>query len=482
MADEEKVRQAAGVVERMSNELRSRRPDIDERLDYFKGNKGTLRFASDEFSDHFNDRFEGFSDNWCQPVAQSPAERMTPLGIRLDEESPRTDKELQRVWMANECDRGFSEAALLFTTASRAFALVSPTSDQSVPRISWEHPSQAIVDYDPATGESRYGLIAWTDDEYDYATLYSHTEVWKFQRKTGQKRPYEWRATPLHGWEPREVAGESWPARNPIGLQPLVELRNQQLLDDEPMSDIGGVMAMQDAINLVWAYLLNALDYASLPQRVVLGADVPKIPILDEKGQVVGKRPVDLAELIRERVMFVPGQNVSMGEWTAAQLDVFSAVIERAVEHVAAQTRTPPHYLVAKLVNTAAESLTIAEAGLVSKTRERITYVEPALRGIYRRVALAQGDEAKAQAVRWSQIRWKDIQYRSEAQRADALSKKRQIGYPLEYLLELDGVPPWDIPRILEMKRREAALDPTAEIARHFAGSGDESVTDADGA
>src|SRR5690606_41089546 len=88
-------------------------------------------------------------------------------------------------------------------------------------------------------------------------------------------------------------------------------------------------MAMQDSINLVWAYLINALDYASLPQRVVLGGEIPKVPILDSNGQKVGERPVELDELIHERIMFIPGRagaNVSIGEWTAAQLNVFSEV------------------------------------------------------------------------------------------------------------------------------------------------------------
>lgn len=431
-----------------------------------------MRFASDEFRDYFAKRFSGFSDNWCMPVSQSPAERMKPLGIRLDEDSRRADRDLQRVWVANEADRGFSEAALMLIVASRSFALVSPGADSSTPRITWEHPEQAIVDYDPETGERRYGMVVWSDDEFDFATLYSSDLVWKFQRQTSQDRLHEWRPTELSGWKPREVRGEQWPAANPLGIVPLVEMRNQQLLDDEPMSDIGGVMAMQDSINLVWAYLLNALDYASLPQRVAMGADVPKVPILDDNGAVVGSRPIELDELIRERIMFLAGENVTIGEWTSAQLDVFSNVIERAVEHTAAQTRTPPHYLVAKLVNTAAESLTIAEAGLVSKTQERITYVNPSLREIYRLVALAQDDPAKALACRSAEIMWRDVQYRSEAQRADALQKKKAMGYPLEYLLELDGVPPWDIPRILGMQQREMALDPTAEIARSLADPG----------
>lgn len=458
--------QARAAVARLSRNLLSRRPKIDDRIAYFKGTEGRLRFASEQFRDYFRMRFAGFCDNWCMPVGQAPAERMTPVGIRLDSESKRADQDLQRVWLANGADRGVSEAFQVFIVASRAFALVSPNPrDESTPRITFEHPSQAIVEYDPETGERRFGLVTWSDDQRDYATLYTPDEMWRYWRKTGQGQgeATATQPTPLDGWEPRDV--DPNPAPHKLGAVPLVEFRNQELLDDEPLSDIDGVMAMQDSINLVWAYLINALDYASLPQRVVLGGEIPKVPILDSNGQKVGERPVELDELIHERIMFIPGRvgaNVSIGEWTAAQLNVFSEVIERAVEHIAAQTRTPPHYLIARMVNTSAESLAVAEAGLVSKTQERITYATPALREIYRLVALAQGDEAKARAAAAGEIIWKDVQYRSEAQRADALIKKRQAGYPLEYILELDGVPPWDIPRIMEMARREQA-DPSLE-------------------
>src|SRR5690606_14983896 len=214
--------------------------------------------------------------------------------------------------------------------------------------------------------------------------------------------------------------------------------------------------SMQDTINLVWAYLLNALDYASLPTRLVGGAEAPRVPILDENGQETGMtRPLNLDQLVKDRVLWVPGQGVTFDEWSAANLDAFSKVIEHAVEHIAAQTRTPPHYLVARMINTAAESLTIAEAGLVSKTRERITYATSALRRLFRLIALAMDDRQRADEARSGTLLWKNFQYRSDAQLADALAKKRQIGYPLRYLLELDGLDPEEVERVMQMKREE---------------------------
>src|SRR5690606_34332487 len=242
----------------------------------------------------------------------------------------------------------------------------------------------------------RIGMLSWIDDDFDYATLYTDEEVWRFRRS---RTPDRWDSklpSQGGGWELREDVDN--PQRNPLGLMPLVEFRNETLLDDVPVSDIGGVICMQDAINLTWAYLLNALDYASLPGRVVLGTAPPEIPILDQSGQPTGKtRPLPLDEFIRDRIAFIPGENTSIGEWSVATLDGFSKVIEQAVEHIAAQTRTPPPKQVARMVNTDAESLTIAEAGLVSKTRERIRMAKAPLRRIFRLMALAMGDEAKAE-------------------------------------------------------------------------------------
>src|SRR5699024_12647135 len=132
--------------------------------------------------------------------------------------------------------------------------------------------------------------------------------------------------------EPRQTAVDDvWPRPNPTNMVLLVVFRNETRLDDAPMSDIDGVISMQDAINLVWAYLFNALYYASLPQRVVTGADVPSIPILNADGHIVGEKPVDLDQLIKDRILWIPGEEATTTEWSAARLDVFSAVIERAI-------------------------------------------------------------------------------------------------------------------------------------------------------
>lgn len=466
------VDDARALVQKLADELNKRRPKIDERLDAYRGEQ-PLRFASSEFAAYFEGRFEGFSDNWNAPVVQAPSERMNVLGIRLDETSRRADRDLSRVWKVNDGERGSSEAFVVGLAASRMHALVwGNPDDEGTPRITWEHPANTVVAYDPDTGRRTAGLKLWKDDGWDYATLYTPEAVWKFQRRGGEGTgttvgglivP----AGALGGWEPRQPASDDrWPLPNPMGEVPLVEFRNQTLLDDKPISDIDGVRAMQDAVNLTWAYLLNALDYATLPQRIVTGAEMPKVPVLDENGQKVGERPLDLNLLAHERVLWIPSESARTAEWSSANLEAFGKAIEKAVEHIAAQTRTPPHYLIGKVANLSAEALTAAETGLVAKAGERVTYFTPPMREVFRLVALAQGDEGKAESCRSATVLWKDIQFRSLTQKADAFGKLKDIGFPFEWLAEQWGLGPDEVARVLEMRRAEAELDPVGALSR----------------
>jgi len=258
----------------------------------------------------------------------------------------------------------------------------------------------------------------------------------------------------------RDTGAEPNPQPNPMGMVPMVELPNRPMLADEPISDIAGVIAMQDAVNLLWAQLFTAADYASFPQRIVLGAEVPEIPILDASGQIVGSRPVDLERFAVDRVMFFTGDDVKVTEWTAANLEAYTKIIEVAVGHIAAQTRTPQHYLVGKMANLSGDALIAAETGLVKRVEEKQLWFGQALREVFRLIALAQGDDAKATAVAGGRLLWADAESRSQAQLSDALLKLKQIGFPFEWIALRYGLTPTEVADLLLMRDKELQADP----------------------
>jgi hypothetical protein len=452
----------------LANKIRDRRGDIATAVSYYKGSEGRMKFASDEFRDYFQRRFAGFSDNWCMPVAQAPVERIHYLGIRL----PATitaDAEIARRWERNDANRGLGEALLMMTIAKRSFGLVSPTSNGA--RITFENPDSAAVMYDAQTRRRSAGLTLWQDDRKEYASLLLPGSSLNLVREKVSLDKGERYAPPgLDNWQFREDRGVV-ESKHSFGTVPLVELRNQALLDNDPISDIAGVMAMQDAVNLVWAYLLNALDYASLPGRVVLNAEVPMEPILDSEGQVVGKRPIELDRLIKDRMMFIPGEKATLAEWTAANLEAYSKVIEHAVQHIAAQTRTPGHYLLSGS-NVPATGYELSEAGLVSKAAERISYAEPEVREINRLAAIADGDHATAAKIEVGKVLWRKPQYRSEQQLMDGLQKMRAAGFPFQWIAEEYGLDPAEVDRVMGMVRREAQ-DPYLTAMKEPTGDAD---------
>jgi hypothetical protein len=252
-----------------------------------------------------------------------------------------------------------------------------------------------------------------------------------------------------------EVVGE--PMVNHLGLVPIVELPYRPLMDGEPLSDIAGVMGMQDAINLMWSYLFNAADFASLPARVVMGQSPPKVPVLDENGQKVGERPVDSQELTKGRILWLTGATAKIGQYDAAQLDPFTKVIEDQIGHIAAQTKTPLYYFMTKsgIANIGTDAIRSLDTPLVNKVASAQEHYDGRLQDVLELVALQLNDPRMAEQARQAQIRWKDKENRSEAQRADAFQKKLASGFPFEWLLIEDGKSPEEIDMIMSLKAKE---------------------------
>ncbi|MFC4912581.1 phage portal protein [Actinomadura gamaensis] len=465
------IEQARDLADRLTEELNRRTPQAERLTDYYRGNH-PLKFASREFARHFADRYADFCDNWTAPVADVAVERLTVVGVQ-PYGAETADVELGRVWLANDLDADSQLGFLSAGIGARAFVLVwGDPADETTPTVTFEDPTQAIVAYRAGSRRDRVAALKrWQDGSTEFCTLYTADEVWKFERTSYRADQEARKSLPLAAvddlvrqWMPRDTGTEPNPLPNPMGVVPMVELPNRPLLADDPISDVGGVAAMQDAVNYLWALLFNSADFASLPARVVTGADVPKTPILNEHGEIVGEKPVPLEKFALDRVLWIPDENAKISSWPAADLKAYTDVIEVAVGHIAAQTRTPAHYLIGKMANLSGDALIAAEAGLVRRCEEKQLWFGQAIREVARLVALAQGDDRKAQALRAGTVLWADTESRSRAQLADALLKLKQIGFPFEFLARQYGLTPPEVAVLVAMREREAELDPVAQM------------------
>lgn len=479
--------EALAYAEKLYARLDARRPIVEELDNYYEG-KQPLAYASREWSEWHKDRYVGFSDNWCGVVGNSPAERLRLKGVRVGEKDDKSAVELWNDWQRNAGDMQSSQGLLESIVATTSYVIVwgDPKTDEPV--FTWEHPSQVLIDYAAGNSRVKLGMVkAWVDGDDEFLTLYLDENVWKWKRRTSVRMTSPTRTeSGLHvtgrslqagGWEPRqEKDDDTWPIPNPMGEVPGVEFANRPRLGRTPISDIHGTKAMQDAINLLWAYLFTSADHASFPARVILGAEPPKIPILDETGQIVGEKPIDIKAIQHGRMLWLTGQNAKIDQFDAASLDVFTSVIKIAVGHIAAQTRTPPHYLSTEggLSNLSGEALVAAETGLVKKVEEQQLFFGTSVRDLFRLMSLARDQSGLAEQMRTASIQWANAAMRSDAQLSDSLVKKRQIGYPFQYLLELDGLGPEEIARIVDMKRAEESDPLFDQVGRPVLAGGEE--------
>lgn len=450
--------------------LVKRRTEVEELDNYAEG-KQPLAFASREWAEFHKDRYVGFSDNWCGPVATAPVERLNLTGIQPSGSVDTRDViQAWNDWDRNDGEAQSSQGFYTSVVTKRSYTIVWG-DDNDEPEFTWEHPSQVIVGYDPANPRKAVNALkSWDDGSDEFMIFYTAAALWKWRRKSrGVKvangvtrngltvvgtshRVVNADNSSWEAWQPSE--DDEWPLTNPLGELNVVEWPNRPRLNGEPISDIAGTKAMQDAVNLLWAYLFGAADHASMPGRVVMGQESPKIPILDKDGQKIGEKDVPIKEMQHGRFLWLTGQNAKIDQFDAAKLDVFTDVIEIAVGHIAAQTRTPSHYLI-NAQDVPAAGYELAEAGLVNKVKEFQRFSQAPARKHFRLMASVRGNDRLAEALRLANLAWANAETRSDAQLADALLKKRQIGYPFEYLLELDGLGPTERQRVMEMAARE---------------------------
>lgn len=459
------------LTERLYGKLLRRRHMIRRWSSYYDG-EHPLLFASPEFSSKTGGLFDGFADNWCSIVPNTTVERLRPLGFRLEDGT--LDKVAGKAWKLSHCDIEVGLALKEALIAGSAFALVWKP-DGTNTEITFEHPSNALVEYVPGRRRVRAaGLKVWRDGNAELATLFTPTTVYRWQRPTRQGGQWTGRSMGLSRGEPSHIP-------NPLGSVPLVELPNQSRLDERPQSELRTVIPLQNTINTLWTQLMTASDERALPARVVTGMDRPVREILDpDTGEVIGEEDEPINKFRSDRLLWLEKEGASIAEFSAADLRQFLEVISQAVEHIAAQTRTPATYLTGKLVNVNGETLSASESGLVTKATERQDHFGAGLREVMRLEALAAGERGRAESLALGSVVWRDPQFRSDSQYADALVKLKSIGIPDEALWErVPGVTPDEIARWKRMRDDQAAAVLGGSVTALFGDKPDQAEPDA---
>lgn len=428
------------------------RLSIDELDAYYRGRPSRLPWLPEQARREFHRLLELTKSNYMGLVVDATAERLAVEGFRIGDNTD-ADAATWDIWQASNFDNDSDQAILEALITGQSYVLVAPNPNvERLPFLFAEHPSQAIVAYEPGSGRRKRaaGLKVWADDWTGrwMATLYLPGEIYKFQSVNAKA------TTGASGvnWEPREVPGEPWPAPNPLGEVPLVELPNNPRLLTGGVSEIADVTAVQDRICKTLADRLMTQDFGAFPQKWAIG-----FPDTDGDGNP------NVIDTGRNRLVTSDIAETRFGQWDSAPLDPYSSAKREDVKDIASRTRTPAQYLLGEMSNVNGETLKAAESGLVSKVRQRSrSYGEgfEQAMGLARRVAgLADSDET-------IETIWRNPEFRTEGELVDALTKMSALGVPQEALWERWGASQVEIARWKQMAEEQAARDPIGALTQ----------------
>jgi hypothetical protein len=248
-----------------------------------------------------------------------------------------------------------------------------------------------------------------------------------------------------------------------FGSVPVVPLvNNPLLLDSAGRSELIPVIPVQDAVNKLCADMIVASEFGSFRQRWATGVDIPVNP---ETNQ-----PIDDFKTAIGKVWRTPNTDARFGDFEQTDLGQFVSAIEMFVQHVASQTRTPPHYF-----NSfggqfpSGEAIKSAETGLVAKARRKMRHFGESLEEVMRLALVASGDR-RTRKVENMEVIWKDPESRVESEVADSLVKLKSLNVPDRILWERYGMSPQEIERaeaLIAAGRTDAApQDDTREGAQ----------------
>jgi Phage portal protein, SPP1 Gp6-like len=369
--------------------------------------------------------------NWSELVVNAVAERLSVAGFRFGAGSDAA----WLLWQANGMDAGSElvQTDALVTGSCPVLVQLDETNPAGV-AITGESPLEACVLYQ--AGRRRARLAAYK----------------RFMDADQQTIDYVMTPDLIATWWPHDAQPEV--TANPAGAVTMVEVVPQPRMAGPPRSELLSVLPVQDRINTTIFNRLVATDYGAFRQVWATGVKLARKVIAGEDGAAaatVVERPYDIGA---NRLLVNERPEGRFGSFPESTLAGYIGAVEQDVHQLAAITQTPPHYLLASMINLSADAIKAAEAGLVAKVSRRALHIGEAWEEIMR-LALALIGSPAATDVE-GEVVWRDWETRSEGQRVDALVKMGSLGVPRRVLWERWGATPQEIERWEALAAAEA--------------------------
>lgn len=436
----------------LSSKLASRSGRYKRFGEYYDGKHQKMLFAQSKFRTEFAHVFERWNDNFCGLVIDSVNERMFIDGFRLSKE-PTEDELAREIWQRNRMDSESNSAHLDAMIQGAAYAIVWG-QELSDPRVA----GGVGRDKDAGPGKKVKAVISVESAEhvvvqYRPGSRHEIEAAAKFYVDDwGRQFCTLWLADSVHvgNWKIGGYVIDGPARRNPLGVVPVVPIQNRARLVGEPMSDLATVIPLQDAINKTVADSLVASEYAAWPQRYVTGLEIQE----DENGN-----PIEPFKVAVDKLLQAEDPAATFGQFEAANLSNYVDLVDMLTMHMASVARVPFHYMLKGGQPPSGDAITSAEAGLVSKVKERMLHFGEAWERVIKIAIAVENGGQLQEEYEAAEVIWRDPENRTEAQHIDALLKLQQLNVPKQQLWQDAGYTPSQIARFDQLLEEEAQTE-----------------------
>lgn len=422
---------------RLTKAMTARNLDLGTLRDYYLGENDTWKFADRAHKDTFGDRFKNLRANFAQPIVEVPEQRMRVIGLTYWDDDAASDKAWD-IWLENQLEAASSEAHLNALSTGIAPVFVDPWRKVTgnVPLITVEDPLQVLVEHDPADPRTRLAALKrWTDDDGKrIAILYlpDRIEWWRTTTKDEDGQKVRW----------ERLEGEG--GDNPLGVVPMVELRNAP----RARAEHAGVTSELDRYATVLYNMATAGHFMAYPQRWATGVDAPAEGVeLSDDGVPLTSEPA-AGDAGPDTTVTSESPDSEFGAFPPTDLTGFIRQLHELRSDMATISHTPHRLLIPppSSVPPSGESVRLADAPLTHKIERKFTTLGNGWETVIRLAFLAMGDQVLARRMDLD-TEWADPELRTESEHMDALTKMQAMGVPQEVIWRRMGATPQQIRR-----------------------------------
>ncbi|WP_405674883.1 phage portal protein [Streptomyces sp. NBC_01511] len=436
---------------RLGRRMRRRERLLDDWWRYYRG-----RPPLPELPKNAGEAFIEFQrksrTNFCQLISNASVHRLTALGVTGPDGEP--DDRASRWWQQNKLDSRQKLVWRLAMSQSVGYMLVGghPTRTEDngrpSPLITPEHPREAIIEYNPETGEPEAGLKAYHDDidGYGYALVMFNGVDFPYRTRERCGRRLPW------GPDSWEYVGRSDEGElHDLGRMRLVEFARTPDLGEEPEPEFAMVMDIQDRVNMGILNRMAASRSSGFPQKWITGHKFAK-----KKDPVTGIDVVQQPFIPAPNAVWASeGEKAQFGQLTATDLSAFLKEHQSDVRDMLILSQTPAYYYAGDIINVGADTVAALDILHVAKIREHIATLGESLEDV---MTLCAAQAGVPEDYVEAEVRWANPAHVSLAVKADAATKLKSIGYPLDVVAEEMGETPAMVRRITAGAASQALL------------------------